>query len=322
MEKERGLFSDNRFLTGIAVSSLAFLLVIIVPFVGSAGILFVPLPVLYYYTLTGRLKGSAILILSLLAAFAVLKLLGEQVNFPVLILLGLQGIVLAEALRRNVSLEKIVLCSVAALLILGAVLLFYKCFRTGDTPWRLIGTSIARKVQESISIYTQLDPSSEQAKLIKGNAAQIIAFIKDIFPAILIVISSIIVWLNILAARAVFKRTAVSFPDFGDFGCWKPPEKAVWLPIAAGIMMLMPEEGVQLIGINLLIVSLFVYFLGGLAIVGFFLKRKNAPPILRFMFYCIVFAQQYVTILVIAAGLFDLWIDFRRFNKTTEDSAV
>jgi uncharacterized protein YybS (DUF2232 family) len=322
LEKERGLLSDRIFLAGIAVSSLAFLLVVAVPFVGSAAVLFVPQPILYYYSTTGRLKGFAILVLALLASFVVQKFLGGQVNFPLLILLGLLGIVLAEVLRRNYPVEKTVLHSVAALLLLGAFLLVYQCLRAGDNPWHLIGAAIAGKVRESIVIYTQFDSSSEQAKLIRENAAQIIQFLEEIFPAIVFVIASVAVWLNILVARQIFERNAVPFPEFGDLNCWKPPEKLIWLPIAAGIMILLPEGRVQLMGINMLIVSLFVYLLGGLAIVGYFFSKKNAPPILRFLFYFLIFAQQYMTMLVIAAGLFDLWIDFRRFNKTTEDPAT
>ena len=322
LEKERSLFSDTHFLAGIAVSSLAFLLVAIVPFVGSAAILFIPLPVLYYYSTTGQLKGSAILILSLAVSFAILRLLGEQVIFPVLMLLGLLGIVLAEVLKRKYPLEKAVLYSVAALVALGALFLLYTSIRSGNAPMHLIGVSITRKVQESISIYTQIDPSSEQAKLIKDNASQIIAFIINIFPAIIIVSASVIVWLNLLAARAVFTKNAIPFPDFGDLTRWKPPEKLVWIPIVAGIMILLPGKQAQLIGINMLLVSLFVYFLEGLAIVGFFFKRGNISPMLRFLFYFVIFAQQYLMVLVIAVGLFDMWIDFRRFSKTTEDSAV
>lgn len=321
MERERGLFFDGIFLTGVAISSLAFLLVAVVPVVGSAAILFIPLPVLYFYARTGRTKGTAVLILSLAVSFAILKLLGEQVNFPFLILLGLLGAILSEALRKNYPLEKTLLSSVAALITLGAAFLLYASIRAGDTPWQLIGASVARKIEESIRLYAQIDPSSEQAGLIKDNAAQIIAFIQYIFPAIAIVGASVTVWLNILAARAIFKRYTVPFPDFGDLTCWKPPERLIWVPIAAGLLILMPTEGVQFTGFNLLIVSLFVYFLGGLAIVAFYFRRKKAPPLLRFMFYFVIVAQQYITLIVIVAGLFDMWIDFRKFNKTTEDSA-
>jgi hypothetical protein len=67
---------------------------------------------------------------------------------------------------------------------------------------------------------------------------------------------------------------------------------------------------------------LSVYLLAGLAIVSFFLKKSPLPTGFRYLFYFLIFAQQIATLLVVAAGLFDLWADFRKLNKPMQDSVV
>jgi hypothetical protein len=48
----------------------------------------------------------------------------------------------------------------------------------------------------------------------------------------------------------------------------------------------------------------------GLVIIGFFQAR--GPSLLRCLFYMLIAVQQYMVILVIAFGLFDIWVDFRK----------
>jgi len=72
----------------------------------------------------------------------------------------------------------------------------------------------------------------------------------------------------------------------------------------------------------MLIVICAVYMFAGLAIVSYFLKKSPFPAGFRYLIYFLIFAQQIVTLLVTAVGLFDLWIDFRKLNKTVGDPVV
>jgi uncharacterized protein YybS (DUF2232 family) len=62
-----------------------------------------------------------------------------------------------------------------------------------------------------------------------------------------------------------------------------------------------------------------IYFFQGIAIVSFYFEKKRFPKILRGILYGLIALQQLVLLLVIAAGLFDVWIDFRRMKKGTEN---
>ncbi|MDD5711746.1 MAG: DUF2232 domain-containing protein, partial [Smithellaceae bacterium] len=180
-------------------------------------------------------------------------------------------------------------------------------------PWQLIGTYVAQSVGENINMYAQMGFPAEQVAILKDNARQIIFFLTNVFPALVLVSISSVVLINLLAARGLLAKQGISFPAFGELALWKSPDHLVWLFIAAGMATLVPLTAVRYVGINLLVICMFVYLLQGLAIIGFFFRVKQVPVYLRGLFYLLIFLQQYLMILVVALGLFDLWIDFRRF---------
>jgi len=131
------------------------------------------------------------------------------------------------------------------------------------------------------------------------------------------------IWANMLAGRIISKKQGFLLgSDFGDLSSWKPPERMVWYFIAAGAILLLPGVGTEFVAWNVLVVISSIYLLAGLAIVSFFLKKSALPSAFRYLIYFLIFAQQIATLVVVAAGLFDLWVDFRKLNKPMEDSAV
>ena len=73
-----------------------------------------------------------------------------------------------------------------------------------------------------------------------------------------------------------------------------------------------------MVGLNVLIILLTVYFFQGIAIVSFYFNRKQFPKIARFLLYGLIFIQQLLLMVVIAFGFFDTWLDFRKLNKKPE----
>ena len=311
MEKERGEFFNN-FFTGVVISSLTFLAAALIPLFGSVLLILSPLPILYYCFRNGRIQGFTILIISSSVVAFILISLDSIESFPILFLSGCLGILLSETLKQGYSIEKTVIYPVVTLLIIWSSFIFYQSTSSGVSPWGLIENYIDRNIRDSIQLYAKLDVPEEQLKLIRDNTEHIAGFFMDIFPALALISATFTVWLNILSGREILKKNGGGSCDFGDLSCWKAPEKLVWLLIVSGGMLLTPIEWINFAGLNLLIVCLFVYLFQGLAIVSFFFRRRNVPRFFRMMFYFLIFAQQYVTILIVATGLFDLWINFRK----------
>jgi uncharacterized protein YybS (DUF2232 family) len=225
------------------------------------------------------------------------------------------GLFLSEIFRRNYSIEKTVVYPVTAILMLWCSFIVLQSLSAGEEPWRLVEDYIGRNIQESIQFYAQLDIPAEQIDLLKDNLKQITSFFANIFPALVLVSVSFMVWLNILAAREIFQRTGMWQPDFGDLARWRAPEGLIWLLIAAGGLLLVPVSLLRIVSLNLVIVCLFTYLLQGLSIISFLFKTKNVHRSFRILCYCLIFAQQYIIILIAAVGIFDLWVDFRKFIK-------
>jgi uncharacterized protein YybS (DUF2232 family) len=315
LSKERGAFFKSNFFTGIAVSSLAFLAASLIPLLGAFFFILTPLPIIYYYSKTGRIQGFAIFLISLFLVASVLTFSDSIANLPFLFITGFLGLFLSEIFRRNYSIERTVVYPVTAILMLWCSFIVLQSLSAGEEPWRLVEDYIGRNIQESIQFYAQLDIPADQIDLIKGNFKQITNFLANIFPSLVLVSASFIVWLNILAAREIFQRTGMWYPDFGDLSRWKAPEGLIWLLIAAGGILLVPVSLARIVSLNLVIVCMFAYLLQGLSIISFLFKTKNVHRSFRILCYCLIFAQQYIIILIAAVGIFDLWVDFRKFIK-------
>lgn len=127
---------------------------------------------------------------------------------------------------------------------------------------------------------------------------------------------------NLMMAKRIFKDTFVSL---GDFSQWKMPFYAVWVTIAGIAVGLakfyippawasQPEWNLLLdIALNLLVILATLYFIQGLAIVAFYLKKWNVGSLGQLGLYlAIVILLQVLGIVVVMLGFFDAWLNVRR----------
>lgn len=297
---------------GGAILTLTFLLSALVPFAGPFVLILTPMPILYYRFRLGLTLGLAVLAVSLLLAYVILNLAGHHANFSVLFMIGFTGAVLSEVVKRNFSIEKTVLLASSALFACAAGFVLYHALQSGITPSQMVEARVSGMIAENLKLYAQMNISGEQIQMIRDNAPQLALFFTGIFPALTLSGIIVTVWVNLIAGRRLFQRTGIGFPDFGDLAAWKAPEQLVWLLIIAGILLFLPLEGFSVIGMNLLIVCGLIYLFQGLSIVVFFFRQKKIPKTVRLLFYGLILVQQYMLIVLIAFGLFDMWVDFRK----------
>ncbi|MBW2544623.1 MAG: DUF2232 domain-containing protein [Deltaproteobacteria bacterium] len=306
------------FFLAVAVTSAIFITVAVISVLGVFGAVIVPVPMLYYYSKLGRLRGILVFALSLTIAMTILRALGFQTAFVYFFLLGSLGPILSEVLRKNYSIEKTVIYSVGIFLTLSLAILFYLSLISGKVPWSIIGTHISMTVKENIDLYSRTGISMEYVELLRENAAQIASVLFGLLPALVFVGSAFFVWLNILEGKWLFRKKGMWYPDFGDLSLWKTLDKMVWLVVISGVFIMIPLDGFRILGMNIMIALFFIYMLQGLAIINFFFNRKNVPLFLRVFGYFLIFAQQFLLFIVAGLGLIDAWADFRKLDKKSD----
>ncbi len=312
-------FAFREVLLGIIASSGVFLTMSLLPSAGITAGIFAPFIFMYFYLKTGRVPALLILTASMILLEAIAHQAGFKVNLVTVFMMGSSGLILGEFLRRNFVFEKTVFYSVLIMVGMGALFLGVYSFYVGEQPWTLVQSYVNAGIRESIKSYADWGISKEQVDLIRSNADLIARTVYHLMPAFVIMGAILFLWINVLAGRLLLAKRSVGFPDLGDLTCWKIPDQMVWYVIASAVLILIPVERVQIAGLNLLFIFLFVYLFQGLSIINFFFRHKNVPVIIRGVIYFLIFAQHFLLLIVICLGFFDIWIDLRKLNKIAKD---
>jgi hypothetical protein len=75
-------------------------------------------------------------------------------------------------------------------------------------------------------------------------------------PSLAVASTLFVAWTNLIAARPIMQRRGLYFPDFGRLNHWRAPDPLVWGVIGCGLIMLLPDTGIRLVGVNGLLVLL------------------------------------------------------------------
>lgn len=315
-------FNVKEFILGTAITSSLFLIVILSPVVGFVFSLLAPLPIAFFHWRMGRVPGVAMFLLSIGLLAAVFRIGGLVESVPFFLVLGSAGILIPEVLKRRYGIEMTVGLSVAVFIaLIAAILLGYSQALDRSVP-DIVRSYVGESIKYSLAMYEEIGLPQEQIDQLRESAPDVTAWIVHHGIALLVTGVTFFIWLNVLGMRLLCQGRDPSFPDFGDLACWKMPDWVVWFVIASGVSMIVPEEAVQIAGLNVLIVVLFLYLLQGLSIVQFFFRQKNIPRYLRALFYALIVLYQYLLVFVSALGLFDIWVDFRKMNRPASDTTA
>jgi uncharacterized protein YybS (DUF2232 family) len=143
-----------------------------------------------------------------------------------------------------------------------------------------------------------------------------------IFPSLIAIISIFIVWLNVLIGKNVLSNAGILRPNLTMLAGWKAPDFFIWIFLISGGLNFIPNNDVNFIALNLFLIICFIYLLQGFAIVSFIFQSKNVPIYFRFLFYFFIAVQQFLMIPIATAGLFDIWVDFRKFFRKDETTDI
>jgi uncharacterized protein YybS (DUF2232 family) len=298
---------------GIGITSLLFVVTLQSPILGFFCTVGIPLPTIYYRAKLGRKAGMlvpAVALLTLVPLFG-----GVSIDLLYFFELVLIGFVLCELLGRNLAIEKTVMLTCAATLAAGAAVLFLHSVSNATGIDTLISAYVRKNLEATVVLYEGMGVPTDTIHLIRDSLDGIQYVLVRILPALAVASVLFVTWASLLLARPLLKRSNLFFPDFGRLNLWKSPEPLVWVAIACGLILMIPDRTVKLLGINGLLILMTIYFFQGIAIISYYFERKRFPRILRIFLYSLIALQQIVLLVVVALGFFDMWINFRKLGR-------
>ena len=299
-------------LTGISMTCLIFAVSVYLPIFGFFCSLFIPLPILFYRVKLGRktaliIPGVTLLIMGIIFG-------GFSIDLLFFMQLMILGFVLGELLEIRLSIEAMMLSACLAVCITG-LLGFFLYAQTAHKGMTVLATEYVEKnLRLTLALYQNMGVSEEHMQMLEDALPHIRYVLVRIIPALTIASTLFVSWTNLLMAATLLRVKGVGHPQFGPLTRWRPPEVLVWGVIGSGLALLIPIGPLKLLGLNGLIVLMTVYFFSGIAIVSYFFDKKRFPRILRFFLYSMIVLQQFILLLVIGVGFFDVWLNFRKLN--------
>ena len=303
---------------GVLITSLIFVVSMVIPIVGFFCSLFIPLPTLYYRIKLGRTTGAIIPVLGFVIMIVVLS--GFTVDVFFLAQMLLIGFLLGELLESRFSIEKTLLGACAVTVLTGLVSLLIYSVVSGSGPLTILNQYVAQNLELSLALYQSMGMSAENIRLFENSMEKIQYVLVRIIPGLAVASTLLVVWINILLAKTLLKGKTLLHPDYGKLNTWQAPDVMIWPVIGCGLLMLFENSAIKLIGLNGLMFLLTIYFFQGIAVVAFFFEKKQLPRFFRILLYSLIALQQIVLLGVIAAGLFDIWLDFRKLKQVQAQS--
>jgi uncharacterized protein YybS (DUF2232 family) len=302
---------------GIALTSFLFTVTVLSPIFGFFCTIFIPLPTLYYRTKLGRKYGAVVPAATMLLLIVMLGRLSIDIIFFFELLLI--GFAMGELFALNLSIEKTVAYACLAVLVSGIVVLFfYSSFSA--TGIKTIASDYVRKNLElTIELYKSMGMSPESVRMFSESLEKIHFVIVRILPALVITSTLFIIWATLILSKPLLVARKLVYPDFGPLNIWKAPEYLVWGVIGCGLMLLIPNTSLKLLGTNGLLILMTIYFFQGIAIVSFFFEKKRFPRFLRFILYTLIALQQILLLIIIGLGFFDVWLNFRKLKPVKQN---
>jgi uncharacterized protein YybS (DUF2232 family) len=298
---DKGKLLDT--LKGSMATLALFLAFITLPPVG----VFAPLPAMYYALKSGKSVGIAVVLITT----ALLAIISD----PMLLLIylaqsGLISVIVPYSLGKGWGAGRTIAFGVVV--VVAFLLLFAAFFWLvqGIDPHAAVVKEISSWIPQMTAFYEKVGYKGEELQSLQQIAKDYVALIARIYPAIVLIGIGATAGLNLLALRRLAARLGQTLP-VGDFRKFRNPDHLVWFAIAAGFALFITNSLVSTAALNLLVVTLSLYFLQGLAIILHFFDRFAVSRFFRAIFYVMLALQPYLAFAAALLGVFDLWGNFR-----------
>ena len=252
----------------------------------------------------------------------ILFVIGALPSMLLLAQYGIVGLTLGAAMQLGYTASRTISWSVALPIGIGFVVLLLASAMAQQTPHAYLMVMFEEMADALYNQLLQMEglPDEEgMAKALEALPRTMVA----VLPAVCAVNLLFPNALNYLLARRYLRhqKPPISFVP-ADIAEWRATDHLVWVFLGSGVALFLPVPTLNYIGLNVFLVTLAIYFIQGLAIVVFWGRRMPLPSTACWLLAVVAFllAAPFCVLACTAAGLFDLWVDFRRQRRQLPES--
>ncbi len=297
-------------LIGMAGSFILFAAYLVIPPAGIFTGLLAPLPIAFVRIRHDRFMG---LISVLGGTAAMTAFFGVAAGLFYLVQCGVIALVMTELLVRGFTGARALAWTTASNAVLLTVIVLFFSYASSQNIHVLVADEIRNSVAQAVSIYEMGGVKGDDLAMLKQTMATAADLVIRIYPALIIVTLIAMAACN-LAFLTRFSAVGSRF-KVGEFRDYRNPDPVVWVLIVSGFALLAGDRVITTPALNVLAVTLLLYFLQGLAVLLTVISRQSIAGVLRIGLYAMLILQPYLAALVAALGIFDLWGDFRTPRK-------
>jgi len=270
-------------------------------------VMLTPGPAAYVHMRLGAPAGAGVV---LLTAGVLLLSDGPAGVLLYMLQFGLASFVLPLLLRRMMPWDRAIALSTLATLVAASVFLGGYAARSDQPLGELVDDYVQAELTKVLNVYQQADLSPSQLDELQALAGRTADFLLLAYPG-LVVVATAVLMLLVVFMLARFSRGNYLIAG-APLTQWKAPDVLVWLLILGGFGAFFARGLAFQVAVNLLTVTIPVYFLQGIAVVAHFFQRRGVAPALRVLGYMLMVIVNPLPAIITGIGIFDLWVDFRK----------
>ncbi len=185
------------------------------------------------------------------------------------------------------------------------------------SPFGQFSALLSQGVDEALAHYrNNASISADTLVMIETTLYQMKILVPLILPAILGSIVLTMIWSTMAVGNFLLykSRSIVAWPPFR---VWKAPDRLVWLFILAVAGVIFAEGTARIACANIMLLTGLIYSFQGFSITVFLMKKWKVPLFLRSFLYIMLIAQSFGIVILLIAGIADIWFDFRKLDQVS-----
>lgn len=302
---------------GAMLGAITVLITIIGQYLGIPPVIVaVPLVILVYRH-DFKLGTLASLVASLISTL----IIGDVLVGLSIIISGFAGIAIGLALKEKFSFIKTMVVGTLSNIVVFALDVLLASLIIGKNMLAEIPELFISSMEQAISTTESLGMIVQNAELIEALSTSIVVFLKWGLPALVLISSISVTFLNLALTRMILKRMNDSIPWTVHFSEWRIPS-FYGLFFLAGLLLNTWSQNTtlppvaQFLGINLFIIFSITYLILGVSVIWYYFRKYKVSSFLKVVFVIMLFIFPLVSYLVLLLALIDGVLDFRKLRSS------